>query len=468
MRCAMLGRLARWIDERLELTGFARSALRKVFPNHWSFLLGEIALYSFVVLVVTGLFLVFFFDPSTTPVVYEGGYEPLRGVEMSAAYESAVELSLDVRSGLVMRQTHHWAGLVFVASIVAHLCRIFFTGAFRKPREINWFVGVTMLVLALANGFAGYSLLDDLLSGTGLRIAYSIALSIPLVGAWVAFAVFGGEFPATDIITRLFVIHVLVIPVLLAGLIGVHLAILWRQRHTQYAGPGRRDDNVVGTRLWPIYAAKSLGLALVVAGVLVALGGLVQINPVWLYGPFEPSAVTTAAQPDWYLGWLEGALRIFGPWDVELFGVTISEVFWPGVLLPTVLFGSLYAWPLVDRRITGDDAAHHVLERPRDRPGRTALGVATLTFCAVLLLAGSQDIVAQQLDLSIADVLWAFRVLVVVLPVAAAAVTYKLCRDLAAEAHPRGGAGSVEGASPRDPSAAGRFARARPASGSIR
>src|SRR3954447_5941276 len=314
----MIKRLSRWFDDRITVSKFGRSALNKVFPDHWSFMLGEIALYAFLVLVLTGIFLTFFFEPSLKQVTYTGSYGPLHGIEMSAAYASVVNLSFDVRAGLVMRQTHHWAALVFIASIVAHLCRIFFTGAFRRPHEINWIIGVTMLLLAIANGVTGYSLPDDLLSGTGLRIMYSIVLSIPVVGTWLAFLVFGGEFPSGSIVSRLFVIHIFIVPVALFGLLGAHLAILWRQKHTQFAGRKRAERNVVGSRFWPKYAIKSVGLFAIIAGVLAGLGGLAQINPVWLYGPFDPAAVSTAAQPDWYVGWLEGALRLAPPWYLQL------------------------------------------------------------------------------------------------------------------------------------------------------
>jgi ubiquinol-cytochrome c reductase cytochrome b subunit len=426
----MLGRAGRWLDDRLGVSRFARTTLNKVFPDHWSFMLGEVALYCFVVLVLTGVFLTFFFDPSSQDVVYHGAYRPLDGVHMSLAYRSAVRLSFDVRAGLVMRQIHHWAALVFVAALVTHVCRIFFTGAFRRPRELNWIVGVTLLILALMNGFTGYSMPDDLLSGTGLRIAYSMALSIPVVGTWLTFLFFGGEFPASQIIRRLFVIHILLVPAAITALLGAHLAILWRQKHTQFPGRGRTEDNVVGTRLWPSYAAKAIGLFAGVFAVLALLGGLAQINPVWLYGPFRPAAVTTAAQPDWYVGWLEGALRIFPPWEVRALHHTIPNPFFPGVLLPGLTFALLYAWPFLEARVTGDRLVHHLLDRPRDRPVRTALGVATLTFYAVLLAAGAQDLVAQGLHVSIIPVTVTFRVLVLVLPVLAGLVAWRLAKDL--------------------------------------
>jgi ubiquinol-cytochrome c reductase cytochrome b subunit len=428
-------RLWRWFDERLGASRFARHGLNKVFPDQWSFMLGEIALYSFVILVLTGIYLIFFFHPGSREVVYNGSYAPLKGVRMSEAYESTIRISFDVRAGLVMRQIHHWAANLFVAAIVAHLCRVFFTGAFRKPREINWIVGVTLLLLALANGFAGYSLPDDLLSGTGLRIAYSVALAIPIVGTWAAFLVFGGEFPASSIIERLFVIHILLIPLAIMALLGVHLGIVWRQKHSQFPGRGRRDDNVVGSRLWPTYTAKSLGLFAIIFAVLAALGGLVQINPVWLYGPFRAPAVTTAAQPDWYLGWVEGALRITPPFYVHLGRYDIPELFWPAIAIPGVTFTLLYLWPFLEARFTHDHEAHHILDNPSERPVRTAIGVGVLTFYIVLLIAGGDDVIADVLGVSIYIVVDVLRVLVIALPIATALFTWKLCRDIKASGH---------------------------------
>ena len=432
----MIARLGRFVDERLRLTHFARSALNKVFPDHWSFMLGEVALYSFVVLVLTGVYLTFFFNASNQDVVYHGRYAPLNGLHMSEAYRSTIHLSFDVRAGLVFRQIHHWAALVFIAAIVTHLCRIFFTGAFRRPRELNWMVGVSLLILAIFNGFSGYSLPDDLLSGTGLRIAFSIALAVPVVGTWAAFLLFGGEFPGS-VISRLFVIHIMVVPALIVVLLSVHLAVLWRQKHTQFAGPGKTEGNVVGSYLWPTYAARSIGLFAAVFGVLCALGGLAQINPVWLYGPFQAPAVSTAAQPDWYMGWLEGALRLFPGIRLHVFGYPISELFWPAVLLPGITFGLLFMWPFIEARITGDRGEHHLLDRPRDRPVRTAVGAGVLTFYVVLTVAGGQDILAQKLGVSIPPVTWTLRVLVLTLPLAVALLAHRLCRDLQAAVHRR-------------------------------
>jgi ubiquinol-cytochrome c reductase cytochrome b subunit len=425
-------RIAAWIDNRLGASRVARSVLNKVFPDHWSFMLGEVALYSFVILVLTGVYLTFFFVPGTKEVVYEGSYEPLRGVTMSQAYESVLRISFDVRAGLVMRQIHHWAALLFVAAVIAHLMRIFFTGAFRRPRELNWIVGVTLLILAIANGFTGYSLPDDQLSGTGLRIAYSVVLSVPVAGTWAAFLIFGGDFPGEDVLTRLFVIHILVVPVLIAVLISVHLAILVRQKHTQFHGRGRTERNVVGARLWPTFTAKTLGLFFLTFAVLAALGGLAQINPVWIWGPFEPAAVSSGSQPDWYVGWLEGSLRLFPAWETRAFGFEIPNPFYSGVLLPGITFGLLYAWPFLEARFTRDYAEHHLLDRPRDRPLRTAIGVAALAFYVILFLAGGNDVLAARFELSVNAVTWVLRIALLVVPPLLGLLAYRVCRELAA------------------------------------
>ncbi|MCU1357674.1 MAG: menaquinol-cytochrome c reductase cytochrome b subunit precursor [Acidimicrobiales bacterium] len=423
---------ARWVDERIGGAKFARTALNKVFPDHWSFMIGELALYCFVTLLLTGTYLTFFFDPSTETTTYHGSYAPLRGVEMTRAYRSALELSFDVRAGLVMRQIHHWAALLFLATIVVHLARVFFTGAFRKPRELNWIIGVTLLTLAIFNGFAGYSLLDDQLSGTGLRIAYSIALSIPLVGTWVTSLLFGGEFPGADIIERLYVIHILLIPAAITVLLAGHLYLVVRQKHTQFPGPGRREDNVVGERMWPTYAAKAVGLLFLTVSVLSMLGGLVQINPIWVFGPFDPAQVSSASQPDWYMGWLDGALRIMPGWEIRAFGFSIPNPFFPAVLLAGLTFGLLYAWPFLEARVTGDHDLHHLDDRPRQRPVRTALGVATISFYAICFLGGASDVLSTTFGLSVNAVLWTMRFALFIVPPIMAWATYRLCKELSA------------------------------------
>jgi ubiquinol-cytochrome c reductase cytochrome b subunit len=427
----------RWIERRLGTGSWARKALRKVFPDHWSFLLGEIALFCFIILVATGVFLTLFYRPDATPVIYRGPYEPLQGEEVSAAYESVMRLSFEVRAGMVMRQVHHWAALIFIASVVVHMARVFFTGAFRRPREINWLVGIGLLVLALAMGFTGYSLPDDLLSGTGLRIAYSALVSIPFVGPYIAFLSFGGEFPTEGIISRLFILHVMLLPGLIIGLIAAHLGILWRQKHTQFPGPGQTEHNVVGKPFWPVQVFKSTGLMLLTAAVIAAIGGLIQINPIWNYGPFDATTVSAAAQPDWYMGWLEGAIRLFPPIEPTIFGITIPSVFIPGIVLPGIFFGVLTMWPFIEQRITRDAAEHQLLDYPRDAPVRTGIGVAGIVFVAVLTLAAGNDVLAFVFNIPVEAITWFFRLAILVLPPLAGYAGYRIATELTAgDLHP--------------------------------
>lgn len=424
-----LDRLVAWLDERTGAAAFVRSALRKVFPDHWSFLLGEVALFCFVVLVATGIFLTFFFAADVGPILYNGPYRPLQGAEVSAAFDSVMRLSFEVRAGLLMRQIHHWAAVVFIATIVLHVARVFFTGAFRRPREINWLVGFGLLVLAMAAGFTGYSLPDDLLSGTGLRIAYSVALSIPFVGPWLAYLIFGGEFPTRELIGRLYVFHIMLIPGLMIGAVGLHLGILWFQKHTQYPGPGRTEANVVGRHFWPGQVFRSLGLFFLTAAVLALLGGLVQINPVWVYGPFVPSAVSSPAQPDWYIGWLEGALRLGPNWEPTIFGVTIPSPFIPGVVLPGLLFGAFALWPFIEARLTGDRAEHNLLDYPWQAPLRLAIGTAALTIFVVLTIAGANDVLAVFLNVQVEALTNVLRIILVVAPIVVGLVAHRLATE---------------------------------------
>jgi len=440
----VIARLVRGTDERLGASPLLSKALRYVFPDHWSFLLGEIALYAFIVLVATGVYLTLFFEPSLSETVYTGSYLPLRGQPVTDAYASTLNLSFDVPAGLLLRQTHHWAALVFVVAIVLHLMRIVFTGAFRKPRDVNYAIGVTLLALALVEGFAGYSLPDDLLSGMGLAIAYGVALSIPLVGAQIGQGFFGGEFPGAAVFEpRLYIVHVLLLPVAIGALISAHLAIIMRQKHSQFPGPGRTEANVVGSPLWPSYTLRSIGLLLAVSAVLVLLGGLVQINPIWQWGHFDIWQGTNGAQPDWYLGWLIGSLRIMPPLEITAFGWTlVPNPFFGGVLFPTVVFAVLYAWPAVERRLTGDRARHDLLERPRENPWRTAFGAGFFTWVALIFIAGSGDRIYDSFGVPYEGEIWYFRIAVLVLPFVVFWIVRRICLALrASESHPVRGSG---------------------------
>jgi ubiquinol-cytochrome c reductase cytochrome b subunit len=424
-------RVADWADSRLGLARAARPFVRKVFPEHWSFMLGEIALWSFVVLLLTGTFLTLWFDPSMAEVTYDGSYDALRGVTMSRAYASTLELSFDVRGGLLMRQMHHWAAMVFIAAMFIHMIRIFSTGAFRKPREVTWLIGGTMLLLGILEGFAGYSLPDDLLSGTGLRIADGIVKSTPVVGTYLSFFLFGGEFPGDAAIPRLYILHVLLIPGLLVALVAAHLILIVFHKHTQWPGPGRTEHNVVGFPFLPVYIAKATGFFFIVAGMTALMGGLLSINPLWKYGPYDPAKVTAGSQPDWYLGFAEGALRLMPGWESELFGHTVVwSVFLPSQVLPAVFVLVFLGWPFFEAWLTKGRREHHLLQRPRNAPVRTAFLAASVTFYGVLWAAGANDIIATQLHLSLNQITYAGRVGVVLLPAIAFVVARRWCLSL--------------------------------------
>ncbi|MFD0535535.1 cytochrome b N-terminal domain-containing protein [Actinomadura luteofluorescens] len=373
---------ARALDERFGTAGFARKAMRKAFPDQWTFLLGEIAMYSFVIILLTGVYLTLFFKPSMHEVVYNGSYTRLKGVEMSEAYASSLKISFDVRGGLLVRQIHHWSTLIFMGAILVHMLRNFFTGAFRKPRELNWLIGVAMFMLVMLNGLFGYSLPDDLLSGTGLRILEGVLASIPLVGSYAVMFLFGGEYPGTDIIPRLYVIHVLLIPGILAALIPLHAVVLtWRQTHTQFPGKGSSNTTVRGYPFFPVFIAKTTAFFLWVLGVTTLLAAFFQINPIWLFGPYDPGAISSGSQPDWYMGWLEGALRIMPSWEISVWGHTVAmSVVVPALVVPGLLFTGLAAYPFLERWVTGDSQIHHLLDRPRDVPARTGIGVGGVVF----------------------------------------------------------------------------------------
>ena len=422
---------ATFVDQRLGSNKFLSRNLSKVFPEHWSFMLGEIALYSFIVVLITGTYLTLFYKPSMAEVIYEGSYVPLNGIYMSEAYASTLNISFDIRGGLLIRQMHHWSALIFVAAVAVHMFRVFFTGAFRKPRELNWIVGVALTTLALAAGFTGYSLPDDLLSGTGLQIIRGILQSIPLPGTWLAFLVFGGEYPGGEIISRLYSAHILLVPGLILALITVHLIMVWTQKHTQFPGPGRTNNNVVGYPLLPIYMAKAGGFFFIVFGIVALLSGLVNINPVWIFGPYTPDQVTAGTQPDWYIGWLDGALRLMPNWETVIAGFTISwNVFIPSVVIPGILFTGLAFYPFLEAWATGDKREHHLLDRPRNAPVRTGIGVMAIVFYGILWLAGGNDLVATTFDLSINAISWTLRVLLIVAPPLAFIITKRTCLSL--------------------------------------
>jgi ubiquinol-cytochrome c reductase cytochrome b subunit len=421
------------VDARLEAATPLRAVLNRVFPDHWSLLLGQITLYSFVVLLVTGTFLAFFFEPSMEEVVYDGSYTPLRGTHMSAAYASTLDISFDVRGGLLMRQMHHWAALLFMASIVVYLLRVFFTGAFRKPRRVSWIIGLLLFWTGLFTSYTGYMVMDDGLSGTGMRILSGIILSVPVVGTWLASSIFGGEFPGDVIISRLHILHVLLLPGLLVALISVQIGLGLRRRPSQWPAPGRTNANVVGERLFPRHAMKQAGLFMLVCAVIALLGGLFQINPVWLFGPSQAAVVSAASQPAWYLMFLDGAVRLMPPWEVTIplgDGYVIPPLFWAAVVLPAILVVLPMVYPFVEARVRRDRREHHLLERPRDAPSRTALGAMAVTFYLVLTISGAADVIALELHVSTNAMTWAGRIGLLLLPPAAYWIIHRICLGL--------------------------------------
>ena len=431
----MIRSAVRFVDQRTASAPLLRKALRYVFPDHWSFLLGEVALYAFVVVVGTGIYLTLFYSDSTATVVYHGPYRPLQGQEMTHAYKSVLDLSTVVKPGLLMRQTHHWAANVFIVAIVLHLLRVFFTGAYRKPRELTYWIGLIMLMTTLLEGYLGYSLADDLLSGMGLAIGYAVALSIPFVGGNIASLIWDGPFPGGPaFFPRMYIAHVLLFPVLIGTLLAVHLLLVAARHHTQFRDArGQTEDRVLGVPAFPGQAPRSLGLFLVTVGVLFLLGGLAQINPIWLWGPFHTYASTNGAQPDWYLGWLIGGLRLVPGWDLVVGGRTVvPNPFWGGILFPLVVFGFAFLWPALERRITGDHAFHNLLDRPRDAPLRTAVGVGVISWVFVVFLAGSADRVTVAVGLDYQTQIWVYRVLVWLVPLVAAGIAYRACVELQA------------------------------------
>ncbi len=425
------------IDSRYHPSAAVRRQLNKVFPTQWSFLLGEVAMYSFVVLLLTGVYLSLFFDPTMGEVTYNGAYQPLRGVDMSKAFASTLDISFEVRGGLFVRQVHHWAALMFAAAIMVHLARIFFTGAFRRPREANWVIGSLLLILAMFEGYFGYSLPDDLLSGIGVRAALSaITLGMPVIGTWLHWALFGGDFPcggvgyhcadAGYIVPRMYSLHILLLPGIILALIGAHLAMVWFQKHTQFPGPGRTEHNVVGVRVMPIFAVKSGAFFAAIVGVLGLMGGLLQINPIWNLGPYKPSHVSAGSQPDFYMMWTEGLARIWPPWEFYFWHHTIPAAVWVAVLM-AVVFILLIIYPFLEKRFSGDKAHHNLLQRPRDAPVRTAIGAMAIALYMVLTLSAMNDIIALKFNISLNATTWIGRIGMVVLPPIVYFVTYRWC-----------------------------------------
>jgi ubiquinol-cytochrome c reductase cytochrome b subunit len=400
-------------------------------PTHWTFLLAAVSAGCLVVLTITGIFLLVYYDPSNERVTYDGSYPLLQGAEVSRALNSTLHISFEVRSGLLMRQAHHWAALVLPASLMLHMLSIFFTGGFRRPRQWGWVLLGVVFLLVLIGGWSGYALPDDSLSGTGLRVVEGLTLAVPVIGTWLTELLFGGAFPG-QIITHLYWLHVLVVPLALAGVLALRLRLLGRHRPAQFAGPGRSEHKVVGVPA-SVAAVRGAGMLLITMGVLFVMGGTLSVAPIWAYGPASSSDASAGSQPDWYTGFLDGALRLVPPgWEATEFGGT-----WPlGVLVPQVVVGVfllvVVTYPFLESAFTGDRREHHLLDRPREAPNRTGIGVAGLVFFGTLWAAAGTDVIATVFHVAFETQVYLLRVTLVAGPLFAYVLTRQICLGLQA------------------------------------
>jgi ubiquinol-cytochrome c reductase cytochrome b subunit len=402
-----------------------RGRLDRIFPTHWSQLIAGMTTASLVVLILTGGYLALYFDPSMGSVRYDGPFDNLRGVEMTRAYASVLHISFEVRGGLLIRQIHDWAASLLVASLLVHLCVMFFTGGFRRPRRLLWTVTVLLLIVAIFAAFTGVLLGADVLSDTSLRMISGYILSVPVVGTWLHWTVFGGEFPGTEVIARVYAAHWALIAIL-AGLLVLRATLQRRVEPARF----RAERDIAGVRQVPGIAARLAATFLATIGVLALMGGLFQINPSWNYGPGNAAHVSAGSAPPWYFGWVDGAVRLFPAWEIRLGDYLIPPSFWPSMVFLPLSFLALALYPRLEQRFTRDDAPHHLVQRPRDVPRRTALGVAVLALYACLQLAAAIDVLALQFGLSADAMLWTARVGVLVLPPLAYLATYRLCLGL--------------------------------------
>lgn len=405
-----------------------RTLRARVFPDHWSLLFGQIAFYSFILIVLSGVVLLVYYEPSVDHVAYDGPYGPLRGVQMSRALESTLGITFEVRGGLLMRQLHHWATLIMVAAIMLHLLRLFFTAGFRRPRRLNWLVVFGLFVVTLGACLTGTALPDDMASGSSLAVLDGAVRATPFVGTALSAWLFGGDFPG-DVISRFYPLHVVVLPALILVLFVAGAVLALRHRPAQFAGPGRTEDNVVG-RPASVAAVKAAGLFAFVAGVAIVMAATFTINPVWLYGPADPADTSAGVGPAWYLAFLDGSLRLAPGWEAVWWGRTISFAILLPVGICTLFLALVAVYPFIEERLTGDRREHHLLERPRDNPTRTGIGVAGMTFYGTLWAAAGADTMAVQFHLSVNGLLHFFQVLVIVGPPAALLITRRICLGL--------------------------------------
>jgi quinol-cytochrome oxidoreductase complex cytochrome b subunit len=400
-----------------------------LWPTDFWRLVGHLAIAMFVLLAVTGIALSVWYRPSTAPVVYTGSAALYDGATLPQAFATVVHISEDVPGGLLLRRVHMAASHVFLAAIAAHLLRVMFTGAYRRPRLANHLVGLGLLLLALGMLYTGENLLYDLVSGASLRIGYSALLSIPLVGDSLAPLVFGGEFPAGDVVTRSWILHVFVLPPMFVGGLLLHLWLVHRRTPASWQ---REDVDVqrfaVGRPLWPDATARFALLGALSTAIVVASAAFVPWADVELEGPFRAAEVTNTLHPPWTLFFLSGGLRVVPAIDLVLGPVRITNVFVAGVVVPGLLIGALAAYPLVERWRLGDDVDHHELAHPLDVPMRAGVIAALTTVTVLLTVSAAVDSVAFFFRQPVETIIWALRIALLTLPVLATVLAVHAAR----------------------------------------
>jgi cytochrome b-561 len=374
----------RWWQERLDLEKFCEKFLTKAFPAHPTYLLGEIALFSFVLLVITGVYLGMVYEPSVQAVDLFGG-------EVPAAYASVVRSDLSL-FGQIVRNLHHWSAQLMIAALLAHMFRVFFTGSYRKPREINWWIGLALMLTTFMAAFTGYLLPYSEYSVTATSIGFFMAKSTPWIGDFVARLFFGGEFPSDQTIPRFFFYHVMLIPLVIGVLLSLHMVILVQQKHTEPPGNLYRPEaeggkRLIGIPLWPNQVLYSTTFFLLLAGLLILVSTYIPINPVELFGPPQPG--TPKMRPEWYFLIVYGMLKLIpGTFEASFWGAHISQETLGGVFFPTILIVLLALIPLLDRC----REPVHYMANPLQRPWTTGLGVTGLAFFGLLAVAGYIDV----------------------------------------------------------------------------
>jgi len=373
-----------WFDERLELKKFKAKFLVKTFPTHPTFLLGELALFSFITLVATGVFLGFLYEPSTKMVSLFGAMVP-------AAYASVVKIDI-LPLGMIIRRIHHWSAMLMIAAVLTHLMRIYFTSAYRKPREINWLIGLCLLGTAMVAAFTGYLLPYSQFSVTATSIAYYVSKSVPWVGDWMSRLLFAGEFPSDGTVPRFFFMHVMLIPATLIGLISLHLLVIVKQKHTEPRSNRNRKEaeggrRLIGIPIWPEQAVISLSFYLFLLFVVVLMATYVPLNPIETYGP--PSPGTPVMRPDWYFLPVYGFLKLIpGDLSFTFLGGKITPETIGGVIFPGLLFLAAALMPFLDRW----KEPQHYIANPLQRPFMTSLGVGAGVFLCMTAVAGYIDV----------------------------------------------------------------------------